>query len=100
MRLAVRVHPGAKKSGITGWMSDGTLKLSVGAPAEGGRANAEALDVLAVALGLERRVLALVRGHGARSKLVDVAGLDEAEVRRRLEVHAPLAVKRPRKSAR
>jgi uncharacterized protein len=100
MRLSVRVHPGAKHSGITGWMSDGTLKLSVGAPAEGGRANAEALDVLASALGIERRVLALVRGHGARSKLVDVAGMDEAEVRRRLELHAPVVARKPRRSAR
>lgn len=83
-RIAVRVHPGARRRGITGRLANGEWKVSVQVPAEGGRANEAVLEVLAAALSLRPRQLAVVRGAGSRSKVIEVAGVVAAEVERRL----------------
>ena len=85
VRLTVRVHPGAKAEGLAGRLGDGTLKLAVAAPPEGGRANRAVEALLAGILGVPRARVAVVRGAGARSKVVEVEGLDESEVDRRIE---------------
>lgn len=84
-RLAVRVHPGARRAGLTGWMDDGALKLAVAAPPEGGRANEAVVELLADTLGVARRQVTVARGLSARAKTVEIDGLDEAEVRRRVD---------------
>jgi uncharacterized protein len=84
-RIAVRVHPGAKRTALVGWMEDGTLKLSVAAPPEGGRANAAVTALLAEVLDVKSRQVAVARGLSSRTKWVDVAGLDEAAIRRRID---------------
>ena len=84
-RLAVRVHPGARHAGLEGWAADGALKVAVGAPPEGGRANRELEERIAEALGLPRRAVTVTRGAGSRSKWIEVRGLDADEVRRRIE---------------
>ena len=83
-RLAVRVHPGAKRTALVGWMADGTLKLAVAAPPEGGRANEAVTVLLAEALAVPRGDVTVVRGHAARTKWIDVNGLDDAGIRRRI----------------
>ncbi len=84
-RLAVRVHPGARRPGLAGWMDDGTLKVAVAAPPEGGRANAAVVALLAAALGVPRRQVSVARGASSRGKTIEIDGLDGAEVRRRLD---------------
>ena len=84
-RLGVRVHPGAKRSRIVGWLADGSLKVSVTAAPEGGRANEAVLALLAEALGVKRRDLAVLRGQSSRAKAVEVEGLDDDAIRRRIE---------------
>jgi uncharacterized protein YggU (UPF0235/DUF167 family) len=83
-RLRVRVQPGARHPGVKGWLADGALKLAVVAPPEGGRANTAVADLLAALLGLKGREVRVVRGASSRSKLVEVDGLEEQEIRRRL----------------
>ena len=39
VRLRVRVHPGARRPGLVGRLADGSVKLAVAEPPEGGRAN-------------------------------------------------------------
>jgi uncharacterized protein YggU (UPF0235/DUF167 family) len=68
---------------VIGWLDD-TLKVSVTAPPEKGRANAELLALLADALGLPRASLRVVTGLTGSRKLIEVDGLDESELRRRL----------------
>jgi uncharacterized protein (TIGR00251 family) len=70
--LAVRAQPGAKRSGLAG-LWNGHVKVAVRAPAEDGRANDELLAVLAGALELKPKELALVAGERARLKRVRVA---------------------------
>jgi len=83
-RIAVRVHPGARRTALVGWMEDGTLKLSVAAPPEGGRANAAVTALLAGVLDVKSRQVAVARGVSSRTKWVDVTGLDDGEIRRRI----------------
>lgn len=86
VRLRVRVHPGARRPGLAGRLADGSVKLGVAEPPEGGRANRAVEAMLAAALGLERRRVRVVAGAAARLKQVEIEGLDGAEVERRLEV--------------
>jgi uncharacterized protein YggU (UPF0235/DUF167 family) len=84
-RLAVRVHPGAAAEGLTGRLADGTLKLAVAAPPEGGRANRAVVELLARLLEVRQSQVAVVRGPGSRAKLIEIEGLERTEVERRIE---------------
>jgi hypothetical protein len=79
------VTPGASRDALLGWQGD-VLRLSVAAPAQRGKANEAALRLLAAALSLPRERLSIVRGHTSRQKVIAIQGLDEAEVRARLDV--------------
>jgi uncharacterized protein (TIGR00251 family) len=86
-RLAVRVHPGARRAGLEGWTGDGALKVAVKSPPEGGRANRELEERIAEVLGVARGAVKVARGAGSRSKWIEVHGLDADEVKRRIEAH-------------
>ena len=80
-RLDVRAQPGARRSGVVGVWNE-RLKVAVRAPAQDGRANDELLEVLASALALKPRALALVAGERAQLKQVRIdAGRNEIEAR-------------------
>lgn len=81
----MRVHPGARRDALGGFRADGALKLEVTAAPEGGRANRAVEAVLAEALGLPPSRVSVVRGQGSRHKWVEVEGLGDDQVRRRLE---------------
>jgi hypothetical protein len=66
-----------------GWQAE-TLRLRVQAPPVDGEANAAVATLLARALGVPRAAVTLVGGQRGRDKLARVAGLSDAEVRRRL----------------
>lgn len=68
-RLSLRVSPGARTESILE-AADGTLRLRVTAPPEKGKANAAVLKLLARALGVPKSRLRLLRGQGARDKVV------------------------------
>ena len=57
--LAVRVHPGARKNGVTGIHAD-AVKIALTSPPVDGKANEELIAFLAEALRLPRE-------HGSRS---------------------------------
>jgi uncharacterized protein len=56
----------------------------VAAPPEGGRANDAVVRLLSAAAGVARSDVEIVAGHGARDKVVSLAGIDAAELDRRL----------------
>lgn len=60
------------------------LKARVAAPPVEGEANAALVRLVAKALGLPRSAVRITSGETARVKVLDIDGLDEAEVRGRL----------------
>jgi uncharacterized protein YggU (UPF0235/DUF167 family) len=82
-RLAVKVVAGAASDGIAGWLGD-TLKVRVRAPAERGRANAAVESLLAGLLGVPAEDARIVAGRTSTRKIVEVDGLAQEEVVRRL----------------
>jgi len=87
VRVALRVQPGARRTGIDGTrvLDDGkmVLALRVSAPAEGGRANAAVIKLLAKAWKIPKSAIEIVAGHGDRRKSVLIAG-DAATLHARL----------------
>ena len=57
-------------------------KIRVRAAPEGGHANDAVLRLLAETLSLPRDAVKLVSGHGARDKIVQLAGLDSTQIDR------------------
>ncbi len=82
-RVRLRVAPGAARTGVVGRHGD-AWKVRVTAPAEGGRANDAVVRLLAQTLAVPRGAVSLVSGHGARDKIVELAGLEQDEIERRL----------------
>ena len=86
-RLRLRVSPGARSAEVVGRHGE-AWKVRVAAPAEAGRANEAVVRLLADTLALPRDAVTLVSGHGARDKIVQLAGLDSTQVERRLSTAA------------
>ncbi len=83
MRLAVKVVPKASRDGVAGWLGD-ALKVCVTAPPERGKANAAVAQVVADALGVPRDRVRVIAGHTSPRKVVEIDGVEEADVRARL----------------
>src|SRR5262245_25670347 len=75
--LSVRVIPRASRSAIDGSRA-GALLVRLKAPPVDGAANAELIRVIAAALGVPARTVAIVSGEHARQKRVAVEGIDRA----------------------
>ena len=82
-RVRLRVSPGANSAHVVGRHGE-AWKVRVAAPPEGGRANEAVVRLLAETLSLPRDAVTLVSGHGARDKIVQLAGLDPTQIDRRL----------------
>jgi len=81
--IDVRVIPRAGKSGITGVRENAVL-VRLNAPPVEGAANAELIEVLAGALGVPRRAVAIVSGDRSRHKRVRIDGVTLAHAASRL----------------
>ena len=93
-RLTVRVTPRASRDEVVSGVSprsqgtgleDDVLRVRVTAAPVDGRANRALERLLAKRLGVPGRAVSVVAGRTGRRKVVEVEGLDEAEVWRRLE---------------
>jgi hypothetical protein len=83
IKLRVKVIPGSSRNCVAGWLGE-TLKVRVTAVAERGRANAAVEETVAEALGVPGRCARVVAGRTSPRKLVEIVGLSESEVHRRL----------------
>lgn len=68
---------------MIGWLGN-TLKVRVTAPPERGKANAAIETIIAEALGVPRTYAQVVAGTTSPRKVVEITGLSEEEVYRRL----------------
>ena len=85
--VIVRVHvqPGAGRTAVGGRYGN-ALKVKVGAPPQGGRANEAVVALLAEILGVPVASVSIVGGATSRSKRLKVSGVAAAEVDRRLDL--------------
>ena len=84
-RVTVKVHPRAKRSGIAGRFGE-AWKLDLAAPPVDGKANDECVRYFAELAGVPRANVRVVTGASNRMKLIEVLGIEQAELERRLEV--------------
>jgi uncharacterized protein len=82
--FAVKVQPRARKNALAGEL-DGTLKLALTAPPVEGKANQACIEFFAELLRVPRSFVTIASGQANRKKVIRVAGLSRAEVRRRLD---------------
>jgi uncharacterized protein YggU (UPF0235/DUF167 family) len=83
VKLPIKVVAGSSRTGIAGWLGN-TLRIRVSAPAERGKANTAVEALLDKALGLSRGGTTIVSGSTSPRKVVEIVGLSESEIRRRL----------------
>jgi uncharacterized protein (TIGR00251 family) len=81
--FAVKVHPRAKKNAITGEVGD-ALKLAITAPPVDGKANEACIEFFAKLLKVPRSSVTIAAGQSGRNKVIRVAGITAAELRRAL----------------
>jgi uncharacterized protein len=81
--FAVRVHPRAKRNALNGRLGD-ALKVSLTAPPLEGKANSACIEFLANLLQVPCSSVTIAAGQSNRNKVIRVAGLTAAEVRKRL----------------
>jgi hypothetical protein len=87
VKLPIKVVAGSSRNGIAGWLGD-TLRIRVTAPAERGKANAAVEHLLREALGCSGGGVRIVSGGSSPRKIVEIVGLSESEVRRKLSAAA------------
>src|SRR5690348_10398936 len=86
-RLRLRVAPGSSRPGVVGRHGE-AWKVRVTAAPERGRANDAVVALLADVLAVPRASVAVVGGHAARDKVVELDGIDPDEAERRLSAAA------------
>jgi uncharacterized protein len=90
--LAVRVQPGAKRTGITGIYglnSRSHLNIALQAPPIEGRANEALIAYLAKLLAMSRSYITIIHGLRDRFKLVLLEGADLPDVQVAIEAKLP-----------
>ncbi len=85
LQLRIKAVPGASSDAIAGLLGD-QLKIRISAPPEGGQANQAIIGLLSKRLGISRRQLTMTSGHASRDKIIQIEGLDQAQIRSRLSI--------------
>jgi hypothetical protein len=81
--LPVHAHPGARKNGVTG-IHAGRLKVAVTQAPDKGKANQALIKLLAALLEISPSQITLIAGATSHHKKFLIAGLDRANLERRL----------------
>jgi len=80
-RLAVKVHPRARRSAVTGRFGE-AWKLDLAAPPVDGKANDECVRFFAELAGVPRARVRIVTGLTSRMKVVEIEGVPQDELER------------------
>jgi len=84
-RIEVRVAPRASRDALAGLDAAGRLRVRLTAPPVEGEANRALVRLLAKRLGVRRSRVRILRGAGARNKLVEVDGCTDLDLRNALD---------------
>jgi uncharacterized protein len=80
-RIAVKAHPRAKRTAITGRFGD-AYKVDLAAPPVDGKANEECVRYFAELAGVPRSSVRVVQGASGRMKVVEIEGRSQEEMER------------------
>ena len=80
------VSPKSRTEEIRASRAERTVRIRVTAAPEDGRANRAVLELLRTRLELPRAALRIVGGETSRAKWIEIDGMEEEEVWRRLEL--------------
>ena len=83
--LRVRLQPRSRRTEVVGERA-GAVVIRVTAPPVDGKANAALCELVARAAGVAPSAVRVLRGAGARDKVLRVEGVGEADLRRALGV--------------
>ena len=86
-RLTVKVHPRARRSALTGRLGD-AWKLALAAPPVDGKANDECVRFFAEFAGVPRTRVRIVMGLTSRLKVVEIEGVPQEDLERRLAINS------------
>ncbi|MCB2016882.1 MAG: DUF167 domain-containing protein [Hydrogenophaga sp.] len=86
-RIVVYCQPGAKQTQCVG-LHDGKPKIQLKAPPVDGAANKALIAYLADICGVPKSAISIELGASGRTKRVEVAGLSDEEISRRLTATA------------
>ena len=84
-RIAVKVQPRAKQTALAEKMGD-AYKLRLAAPPVDGKANEACIRFFADRFGVAPSAVRIVQGLSSRMKVVEIEGVDPAEVERILKI--------------
>jgi uncharacterized protein len=82
-RFTVKVRARAKQSAFTGRFGE-AYKLDLAAPPVDGKANEECVRLVAELAQVPRSRVRIVTGLTSRMKVVEIDGMDQSELERRL----------------
>ncbi len=82
-RITVKAHPRARRSAVAGRLGE-AYKLDLKSPPVDGKANDECIRFLAEVAAVPRSRVRIVSGATSRLKVVEVDGLSQEELERRL----------------
>jgi len=82
-KLKIRVIPNARKTEFSGSRGD-EIVLRLNAPAIEGRANEAAVEFLSRFFGVSRSAVIIIRGERSRHKIVEIVGLKNGDLERKL----------------
>jgi uncharacterized protein (TIGR00251 family) len=82
-RVTVKVHPRARRSALAGRIGE-AYKLDLTAPPVDGRANEECIRFFADLADVPRARVRVVTGLTSRMKVVEIEGIPQEELERRL----------------
>ena len=85
-RIAVKVRPRARRSALAGRFGE-AYKLDLAAPPVDGRANEECVRFFAGLFAVPRARVRIVTGLTSRMKVVEIEGVPQEELERRLTAH-------------
>jgi uncharacterized protein (TIGR00251 family) len=83
-RVTVKVHPRARRTEIHGQLGE-AWKLSLAAPPVDGKANDECVRFFAEWTGVPRSQVRIVMGLTSRMKVVEISGVTQEDLERRLK---------------
>ena len=78
-RITVRVQPNAKRTEIVRF-EEGVLYLKIAVPPVKGKANQEAVRLLADILGIPKTDITIERGATSRMKVIAIEGMSQEEI--------------------